>query len=117
MYEAHKRCYSVDTRSGERSQAEGRDKATGTTHTTDLHPCCGSSGGRWFLHLHSGSQEVGFLGDKKAGSSIKMNARPGSGTTFGGSQYIMHLFLLRAPRRTSWSSREKKKCQPLDSAS
>lgn len=32
---------------------------------SDLRPCCGSSGGHWSLHLHSGSQGVGFLGIRK----------------------------------------------------
>ena len=32
-----------------------------TPQDSDLHPCCGSSGGHWSLHLHSGSLGVGFL--------------------------------------------------------
>lgn len=32
---------------------------------TDLRPCCGSSGGHWFLHLHSGSQGAGSLGIRR----------------------------------------------------
>lgn len=72
MYEAHEGYYSINTRQGGSSEAEGRDKAADTAHTTDLRPCCGSSGGHWFLHLHSGSQEVGFLGGKRQAVLLKL---------------------------------------------
>lgn len=45
---------------------DGKGKHSGlgaeTPQDSDLHPCCGSSGGHWSLHLHSGSLGVGFLG-------------------------------------------------------
>lgn len=43
---------------------KGRHSGEGaqTPQDSDLHPCCGSSGGHWSLHLHSGSLGAGFLG-------------------------------------------------------
>lgn len=62
---------------GERKRAGGREEGDGVGQAlriqstrrqdSDLHPCCGSSGGHWFLHLHSGSQGVGFLRIRRKG--------------------------------------------------
>lgn len=63
-------------RAEERKRAGGREEGRrgqalriqGTRgQDSDLHPCCGSSGGRWFLHLHSGSQGAGFLRSRRKG--------------------------------------------------